>query len=128
MRTPFLLALILTCSFLAGCPKPKNGVLEACQQYRRLLFCEANLQEELPTALDCNSLKSKFELICSQADIDYARGVFTADADRMCALKSKEQLKQFKSSFDKEKVSAVCYQAAEACGADCIDIDVNEIP
>ncbi len=130
MRTPLplLFGLVVSCSFLSACPSPKNGVLEACEQVKRMDRCEAQLMDRLPTALDCSSLKVKFERICSQQDIDYALSALRIDADKVCGLKSRAELTNLRLSFDAEKVSPVCYQAAQSCGLDCLDIEVNEIP
>jgi hypothetical protein len=102
--------------------------MEACQQVKRSLDCEARLMERLPTSIDCKSLTTKFGRICSQADIDYALAALRSDADRLCALKAKSEIALYKPDFDNNKVSLVCYQAAQPCGSECMQIEVNEIP
>lgn len=122
----FLALALLT--LLAACPTPKSGVFEACQEYKRIIDCEANLRARPSVSLNCASLAKKFDTLCSKNDIAYAHETFKSDADRMCALKTESELKGFKSSFDQSKVTPACFQAAEPCGLNCMQFDVNEVP
>jgi hypothetical protein len=104
------------------------SVFEACEEYKRMRTCEARLLERLPTSIDCASLKSKFDTVCSQADIDYANKVFRSDADVICSMRSKAELAQFKSTFDRTRIGPTCYQAGDTCGLDCLDMSIDEVP
>jgi hypothetical protein len=122
-----LLGLFIFSGCGSTCNKPK-GVLEACEAYGRMRACEANLLQRPAVHINCKSLQSKFEAICSQQEIDYAARIFANDEKRLCALKSVGELKEFKSSFEVDKVSPYCYQAATDCGPECFDTGIDDIP
>lgn|GEM_PF-6775930 len=122
-----LLGLLLMNGCMSSCNKPK-GVFEACESYARMRACEAQLMNRVPVNMDCKSLKTKFESICSQKEIDYAAQIFAEDGKRLCAMKSADELKTFKSSFDKSKISSYCYQAASECGIECFQTGLDDVP
>lgn len=123
-----LLGLVLVNGCGSSCNKPSTGVYEACESYARMRDCEAQILHRVPVHLNCKSLQKKFETICSQTEIDYAAKVFAEDGKRLCAMKSPEELKTFKSTFDVSKISAYCYQAASDCGPECFQTGLDDVP
>lgn len=90
--------------------------------------CEAQVLNRVPVQMNCKSLQAKFEDLCSQQEIDYAAKVFAEDGKLLCAMKTAEELKTFKPSFEKSKISAYCYQAASDVVSEIYQTGLENIP